>query len=140
MKPASRPHVPVDADQWSVKSQQRLGYLSAPAYYEDKVFSCRACQCEAVFTAEQQKREYEVKKAYVLRQHVLCPSCFSVKHELQSEHEALELQYESDKVAFKRDVPALLRWIELLELLPTYGVRRNTARIRMLRELAEGAA
>jgi len=140
MKIPVRKAVPVDASQWSEKSQRSLDYMCAPSFYEDKPFDCYACGCKSVFTAEQQKREYEVKKAFIWQQHVLCHGCFLKRHELSSQDEALSQRWENDKVALKTDVPALLHWIAILESLPSYGVRRDTGRIRMLRKLAENAA
>jgi hypothetical protein len=40
----------------------------------------------------------------------------------------------------KQDVAALLRWIELLEALPKYGLRPDPDRVRMLKNLAQNAA
>jgi transcription elongation factor Elf1 len=97
MKPSVRTPVPVDATQWSEKSRQSLDYTFAPAFYEDKPFTCRACGAESVFTAEQQKREFEVKKAYTWQQHVLCGSCFSKKHELLAENDAFSQRWEHEK-------------------------------------------
>jgi hypothetical protein len=132
-----RSEVTVDTSQWSELSQRKLGYLSAPAVYEDLVFHCRRCKRADVFTAKQQKHEYEIKKAHTLRQRVLCGKCFQEKHQLIAAESDYAAQREQ---AGTTDVPTLLQWIEVLELLVSYGVRRNTARINQLRRLAENAA
>lgn len=130
----------MDASQWSAEGQRRLGYLSPPLYYEDRVFACRSCQCESVFTALQQKCEFEEKKAYPLRQRVLCPPCFSRRVELKAANAHYSALWIEQKPAMLRDLRALLRWLDVLQELPAFGGRRDTARIRMLESAAVNAA
>lgn len=132
--------LPVDVGQWSDAARRRLGYLPAPSFYEDRRFTCRSCQCEAFFTAEQQKHEYEVKKAHYLRQHVLCAPCFARRCELQTFNDHLAALWDAREQGARADVPGLLVWLEVLTDLPQYGVRRDTARIRMLERLVAEAA
>jgi hypothetical protein len=132
--------VPVDIDQWSEPARRRLGYLPAPLYYEDRIFACRSCQCEAVFSAEQQKFDYEVKKAHYLRQHVLCPPCFARRCYLQSVDRWFESSWLAGEPDMRGDVPTLLMWLDVLQELPLFGVRPDLARIRMLERLASDAA
>jgi hypothetical protein len=61
--------VPVDKEQWSEQSRRGLDYIFAAEHYEDIEFDCYACRAPSVFTAEQQKTLYEVKKAYVWARH-----------------------------------------------------------------------
>lgn len=129
--------LPVDVDQWSEAARRRLGYLPAPSHYEDRRFKCRSCQSEAFFTAAQQKHEYEVKKAHYLRQHVLCPPCFARRSELQALNDHFESSWMARDQGLSADVPALLVWLDVLNELPRYGLRRDTARIRMLEKLIE---
>jgi hypothetical protein len=138
--PAASKSAPVDTNQWSEESKRRLHYLPAPNVYEDKVFACRRCGCKAIFTAEQQKREYEVKKANTLRQHVLCHTCFVAWHELGAESDLFSNRWQNDKAGFKKDPPAIKRWIEVLNLLPQYGGYKDAGRIRMLEKLFSNAA
>ena len=140
MKAAPPPRVPVDASQWSPAGQRRLGYLSPPRYYEDRVFACRSCQCESIFTAVQQKQEFEVKKAHPLRQHILCRSCLSRKNELQEVNARYMASWSANRERMAADIPSLLAWLSVLQELPTFGVRRDSARIRMLERLASDAA
>jgi Probable zinc-ribbon domain len=140
MKPARRQPVPVDKDRWSEKSQGGLDYVFAPENYEDKPFACRACGQKAVFTAEQQKYTYEVKKAFTWEQHVLCAACFRQRNELLAEATVFAASWAKDKALLKRDRSALQRWKEVLELLPTYGIRKDGARIRMLTKALENVA
>jgi len=139
MPPASK-SAPVDTSQWSEESKRALHYVSAPDVYEDKVFACRKCGCKAVFTAEQQKREYEVKKATTLRQHVLCHTCFVERHELGAESAAFADRWQNDKARFKKDLAAIRRWIEILDLMPQYGGYKDAGRVRMLAKLLSNVA
>jgi hypothetical protein len=140
MKAKPTPQVPVDAGQWSAAGQRRLGYLSPPRYYEDRVFSCRSCQCESVFSAAQQKHEFEVKKVHPLRQHVLCSSCLSRRHELQVANSNYLASWNLEKKDLLHNIPGLLVWLGILQELPTFGVRRDSARIRMLERVISDAA
>jgi Probable zinc-ribbon domain len=140
MKPAPRKSVPVEKELWSEKSRAGLDYTFAHAVYEDKAFNCRACGAASVFTAEQQKYTYEVKKSYTWEQHVLCPSCFQLRNVLTSEAMASLASWVEGRAALGTNVPFMRRWKEVLEQLPRYGVRKDTARIRMLEKLLENAA
>ena len=139
MNTAPRKPVPVDREQWSESSRRSLDYDFAPAFYEDKPFNCLACGAKATFTAEQQKREYEVKKAFTWQQHILCHPCFVKRHELSGQNDALLNRWSTEKLRMKQDTVALNQWVEILELLPTYGMRKDTARLRMLRKLLANA-
>jgi Probable zinc-ribbon domain len=135
VKPTARKPVPVDRDQWSESSRRSLDYEFAPPYYEDKPFICRACGGNAVFTAEQQRHEYEVKKAFTWQQHVLCHPCFVKRHEPSAENDAFLRRWTQEKARVKEDALAVRRWIEVLEQLPQCGARQDAARLRMLRKL-----
>jgi len=140
MKPARRQPVRIDKEQWSEKSRGGLDYVFASEFYEDKPFTCIACGQKAVFTAEQQKYTYEVKKAFTWEQHVLCATCFQQHNELLAEAAVFSASWESDKASLKGDRAALQRWKVVLELLPTYGIRKDAARIRMLTKLLQNVA
>lgn len=135
MSPSNRTRVPIDKSQWSEKSKQSLDYEFASDFYEDKPFKCWRCGRDAVYKAEQQKYEYEVKKAYVWQQHILCEECFLARRRLEVENGNLVVRWQCEKQALKRDMDALRHWLEVLEELPRYSVRRDSARIRMLQKL-----
>jgi len=140
MRAAPRKPVPVNKELWSEESRRGLDYAFAPEFYEDKPFACRACGSKSVFTAEQQKYTYEVKKAFTWEQHVLCPVCFQERNELSAELSGLLEAWSQNKRAVVKNLYTVRRWKEVLELLPTYGVRKDTARIRMLSKLLENAS
>jgi len=140
MKSTPRKKVPLKKELWSEKSRGGLDYVFAPEFYEDKPFGCRACGRQGVFTAEQQKYTYEVKKAFTWEQHVLCPTCFQKCCELSAESSALVAAWLQNKGKAAANLPALRRWREVLELLPSYGMRKDAARIRMLSKLLADVA
>jgi Probable zinc-ribbon domain len=138
MKAARKP-VPVEKNHWSEQSRVGLAYAFAPEFYEDRPFTCRSCGTKSVFTAEQQKYTYEIKKAYVWEQHVLCQPCFDERNALTAEAAAIAACWVKEKAALASDAEVLRRWKEVLELMPRFGVRKDTARIRMLAKLLQSA-
>ena len=140
MSNTERKCVPVNKELWSEKSREGLDYVFAGESYEDKPFQCRTCGARSIFTAEQQKYTYEVKKAYTWEQHVLCQNCFRVRNQLSAESASFLAAWKNDKRAAEENVQGVRRWKEILELLPQYGVRKDTARIRMLSKVLSNAA
>ncbi|MFA7174661.1 MAG: zinc-ribbon domain containing protein [Kiritimatiellia bacterium] len=140
MNTAERKRIPINKELWSEKSRTGLDYVFAEEFYEDKPFQCRACGASSVFTAEQQKYTYEEKKAYTWEEHVLCSDCFKVRNQLSAESLAFLAVWVRDKRAAMANLQGVCRWKEILELLPRYGVRKDTARIRMLSKVLSNAA
>lgn len=130
----------IEKDLWSPKSRGGLDEFFAGEFYEDQSFICRACGRSSVFTAEQQKYTYEVKKALIHQKHVLCENCFKRRYELIAESRSFVEAWARDKRSLKGNRADLRRWRKVLEKLPTYGVRHDTARIRMLTRLLENAS
>lgn len=140
MNAKPRQPIPVEKELWSEESRNSLDYVFASDFYEDQPFSCRACGLESIFTAEQQKYTYEVKKTFTWERHVLCQSCFQRRNELSAEAAVFQAAWTQDKAALKRDYSSLQRWMEVLEQLPSFGIRKDAARIRMLKKLLNNAA
>lgn len=140
MKTTPRQPVQMNKDLWSEASRRGLDYAFASEFYEDIPFVCFTCGAKSIFTAEQQKYTYEVKKAYVWARHVLCPTCFKKKNELSAESASFLATWLQDKGTIATNPARISRWKDVLELLPKYGERKDTARIRMLSKLLENAA
>jgi pyruvate/2-oxoacid:ferredoxin oxidoreductase alpha subunit len=140
MKTTRRQPVRINKELWSEESRRGLEYAFAAEFYEDIPFVCYTCGAKSIFTAEQQKSMYEVRKAYVWARHVLCPTCFKGKNELSAEAASFLATWLQDKGTITTNPARISRWKEVLELLPKYGVRKDTARIRMLSKLLENAA
>lgn len=69
--------VRVDKEQWSRSSKQSLSYDFPKKTYKDTPYKCSLCFADAVFTAEEQKHAFEVRKAYIWQARVLCASCWA---------------------------------------------------------------
>ncbi len=134
-----RKPVTVEKDLWSESSRRSGDYLLIGDFYEDKPFSCRVCGANAVFTAEQQKYAYEVKKAHTWEQHLLCLECFEQRNTLIAEAATYAAEWARTKAQFRQKPAAIRRWKEVLEILPRFGVRKDSARIRMLAKLLDAA-
>jgi len=131
--------VRIEREQWSPGSRGGLDEFFAGEFYEDKPYLCRACGHRSVFTAEQQQYAYEVKKALIYRERVLCESCFGERRRLEAASNDFLASWSKNKAALKANGGELRRWKEILELLPKYGARQDTARIGMLTKLIEDA-
>ena len=63
-----------------------------------------------------------------------------MRNKLEAASKAFLKSWARNKAALQAKPGELMRWKEVLELLPTYGVRQDTARIRMLSRLIKNAA
>lgn len=136
----SRRRLPADKEAWSEKSRSGVDYVLAPDFYDDLEFSCRRCGNAALFSAEQQKYTYEVEKAYIGQRRVLCDDCFQLRVALVEEASKLFAEWKADKRAMLGDAPKLSRWLDILASLPSFGLRPDTARVRMLTRILRAGA
>jgi hypothetical protein len=127
-----RKTVPVNADLWSEASRRSVVYGMAPAHYEDIEYRCWHCGDVAVFSAEEQKRAFEVRGAYVWQRRVLCTPCKLDSEMLKRELQAHQLRWRSDRPVASLDRAFLERYLWLHRELPKYGSRTDTAAISML--------
>jgi hypothetical protein len=72
----------VDRSALSEKSRRSC---SLPLVYVDHHFVCIGCGADCVFTAEQQKHQFEVKKDYVWKGRIRCEACQSEWHKLRKQ-------------------------------------------------------
>ena len=94
----------VQKELWAPKSRGGLDEYFAGEFYEDKTFLCRACGKPSVFTAEQQKYTYEVKKALIYQEHVLCESCFNERTRLEAASNAFLELWNHNKATLQANV------------------------------------
>jgi len=71
----------VKADQQALAHNNT--YDGLPVFYVDRVFSCRDCGKEEIWTAEQQKWWYEVAKGNLNATAVRCRKCRTIKKQRQ---------------------------------------------------------
>ena len=124
-----------DPSQWSVQSQ---GSVSAAwtSMYEDIHYQCWHCHGAAVFTAADQKDTYEVKKAPIDQQRILCESCWRESLQIALQLQRCQDQWAVAKQSLRIDKAFLASWLQLLESQEGYvPYRHDVARKNMLRKL-----
>ena len=129
------PSVPVNVANWSEASKRSGIYFMPKAEYKDIHYKCYHCQRLAVFSAEAQLEAFEVRKAYIWQRRTLCEECFAVRLILEREVKEFHRRWKFERPALEREQVALKRWLELLEELPLFGARQNTAHLAMLKRL-----
>lgn len=127
-----RKTVSVNSEAWSEASRRSVVYGMAPSHYEDIEYRCWHCGDDAVFSAAEQKRAFEVRGAYVWQRRVLCTPCKLDSEGLKRELQAHQLRWRSDRPVASLDRAFLERYLWLHRELPKYGSRTDTAAIRML--------
>jgi hypothetical protein len=136
-------HVPstihASVEKWSEGSQRKLAYVGAPTAYDDIHFKCYHCGHPTVFSADAQRETYEVKKAYIRQRRTLCQDCFVVRVAFEREVMNLSRRWKTERRAAEQSPEFLERWLHLLNELPRYGARRNTAHLAMLQRLVGNA-
>ncbi len=140
MNKRKQPSVPVNVANWSEASRRPLAYISAPSEYQDIHFKCYHCGRPVVFSPEAQREAFETRKAYIWQRRTLCQECFLSRVAIEHEVKELNKRWKSERRIVESQPDLLRRWLHLLEELPRYGARRNTAHIAMLRKLTQDAA
>jgi hypothetical protein len=129
--------IPSDPECWSADSKKSVDYLFPPEPYIDKAYQCRrlACRTLDVFTAAEQKHTFEVRKANISQQRLLCRVCHRVWVSLDRESRACRERWATERHALRFDLEFLRRWLVVLEKLPEYGGAMDESNIVMLRRL-----
>lgn len=130
--------VPCDPEQWSEDSKHSVAYEFTPTPYRDKAYQCWRCLRQDVFTAAEQKHTFEVHKANVSQQRVLCRACHREWVILKQEALECRQRWAAEGPVLASDQEFLRRWLEVLEALPKYNRTRDTANIVMLQRLIGG--
>ena len=121
--------------QWSEKSKRSVAF-SLKHEYRDIAYQCWRCQAECVFTAQDQKYTFEVKKAHICQGRYLCAECWSESHRLRAALRDCEEQWAAAKARLQVDKAFLVRWLELLTALEAYvAYEPDTAKKNMLSKL-----
>ena len=125
--------VPADPTQWS---NQRSVAIDWMVEYIDKPYTCWRCRKDTVFSAEDQKYTYEVKKAPIDQHRILCTDCWRLSLAISEEIGSCEANWASSKVSLSKDKEFLSRWLRLLISKEEYvPYRPNTAAKNMLQRL-----
>ena len=108
--------------------------------YKDIHYKCWHCQAECVFTAQDQKYTFEVKRASIDQRRILCSKCWSETHRIRQSLQDCEEQWSASKAELQMEKPFLSRWLDLLNQLETYvPYKPDTARKNMLGKLLADA-
>ncbi len=127
---------PADPRQWSEQSQAAVA-ASFRTHYTDKAYRCRYCGKDALFSAAEQKIVYEVKKAHIGVQRVLCEACWRDSHVVTQKIADCEARWAESKQVLAHDEAFLSAWHALLLEHQRYGARANSATKNMLLKLLD---
>ncbi|MBD8527861.1 zinc-ribbon domain containing protein [Pseudomarimonas arenosa] len=122
----------VDLSLWSEASRRSMLAAFPPKYYTDIHYVCYHCGGQSVFLGADQKITFEVKRQYVWQRRVLCERCKLESERLKAELRSIR-KVRKERGAFAHhDRAQSERMLTLLQLLPKYALRKDTAAIRML--------
>lgn len=128
---------PADPAQWSAKSQQSVAF-GFVREYTDIPYRCWHCQTDCVFSAQDQKYTFEVKKASIDQRRILCEACWTESNRIREALRDCESQWAESKPRLQGDKDFLSRWSALLVALEAYvPYRPDTAKKNMLGKLLE---
>jgi len=128
--------VAADPRQWSEKSQRSVS-AAWKKEYVDIPYSCWRCKKAAVFSAEDQKYSFEIKKNQIDQRRVLCPDCWMEANRIRKSLGTYQARWNDEKKTLKKDTGFLTRWLSLLTTLDEYegSYRADTAKKNMLKKL-----
>jgi hypothetical protein len=131
----AEPVVAADPSQWSQQSQHSVAFHFTHNYV-DKPYKCWRCGASCVFTAQDQKYTFEVKKASIDQRRKLCAMCWSESHGLQSALAERDFRWTTNKHKLRHDSEFLSGWLNLLTRWEEFAPYKNdVAKINMLRRL-----
>ncbi|ROU08763.1 hypothetical protein D9T17_02945 [Lysobacter enzymogenes] len=139
-KPGAGPAAALNRSRWSQASRRSVACELAGDHYLDRPSTCRNCGDGFVFTAQQQREAYEVRKAYIWQQRVLCAPCWQQRVHLVGELKRIRSRWARERASVKRDPQALRQWRDVLAQLPRYGLREDRAQRAMVDRLWATAA
>ncbi len=125
----------IEREKWSGSSKRSYAYRYGRAAYEDISYVCRKCSINAVFTGEEQKEAYEVKKHYIWQRRTLCGQCNGELYKLKIKNLALQERWAKEKSSLQRDSTFICEWLAVLEQFPAYGSRIGGAMKERLKKI-----
>lgn len=127
--------IPADPEQWSEASKHSISYHYTKEY-TDIEYSCWRCKAACVFTAQDQKYTFEVRKASIDRRRLLCEPCWSESHHVRNMIAGCESEWAASKLTLQHDKEFLERWLSLLTHLEQFvSYKPDTAKKNMLKKL-----
>jgi hypothetical protein len=131
--------VPADPAKWSASSQRSVSAEWTTEYTPFR-YSCWRCRASAVFSAEDQRYTYEVKRANINQQRLLCEPCWSRLNVISKDLAEHQSRWSEAKASLAKDRAFLERWLKLLSEKEEYvPYRADTAKKNMLTKLLRAA-
>ena len=128
---------PADPRLWSEQSQRSVS-VGWTTEYRDIEYACWRCKATAVFTAQDQKYTFEVKKAPIDQRRTLCESCWRRSLEIENQLKGSAALWAREKPRLSRDREFLEGWLHLLREQEEYvAYRPDTAKKNMLERLLD---
>ena len=126
----------IDRTQWSQSSQRSSGHYDSRAnQYENISYQCVKCELIAIFTAEEQKYSYEVKKQFIRRIPNLCATCQTKLESLLATEKEFQQSWSVNSHALKSNVVFLKDWLTLLREIHTFGKATNYTMVKGILKL-----
>lgn len=127
--------VAADPSKWAPKSQQSVAFHFMRVYV-DEPYVCRSCGRDCVFTAQDKKYTFEIKKASIDQRRSLCAECWSDSHRVRAALTERESRWAENRAALREDPDFLRDWLDLLQQWQAFNAYKvDVARINMLRRL-----
>jgi hypothetical protein len=124
--------IPADPSHWSEKSKQSAAFEFCREY-NDRHYNCWHCSSASVFTAQDQKYTFEVKKASIDQNRILCEACWQESNRIRLSLRECEVIWSVSKRQLQADKIFLDRWLGLLLALEKYvPYKPDTAKKNML--------
>src|ERR1700755_271575 len=98
-----RDTIPADTRRWSEESRRSVSVESTMSY-RDIHYTCAHCRTDAVFTAAQQQRAFEIKKAHISQRRSLCEPCWKESNRIAKELAAHDERWAAAKDSLRTDV------------------------------------
>ena len=111
--------VKADPNQWSKQSRQSYAVYSTKEYVDIEYF-CWRCGKPDVFTAEDQRHSFEVKKNYIWQQRILCRACWAEANGIRKALDTRQARWAKSKTSLQKDNSFLSGWLQLLTKLEEY--------------------
>ncbi|MEK8034906.1 zinc-ribbon domain containing protein [Ideonella sp. DXS29W] len=112
-KPPSPGAVPADTSKWSESSRRSVS-AEWIKEYTAFTYKCWRCGESSVFSAEDQRYTYEVKKANINQQRILCEACWRRLQAIDAQLGELNDSWATSKQEMKSNRSQLQRWLQLL--------------------------
>jgi len=127
----------IDREHWSASSKQSYAYHYVSTSYEDIHYECAKCKSAAVFSAEEQKRSFEVKKNYIWQRRKLCPTCNAELFRLRTQERACQARWSVERKVLAQDAGFMRDWLGILGAIPQFAPRYRNAMQQRLTKLLQ---